>query len=91
MYYTLEILSFALSLFLIMTQDEDFNAAFNPARVTELLKLLQRGEMTADNMEKRLDALEKELETMMKSLEGYESGDNLIRGDNDDGQDGANE
>ena len=73
-----------------MTQEEDSNAVFNPARVTELLRLLQRGEMTADSMEKRLDALEKELETMMEKLEGHESDDNLMRGDNDSGQDSAN-
>lgn len=79
-----------LSFFLVMTQEEDFNAVFNPARVTELLKLLQRGEMTADSMEERLDALEKELETMMEKLEGHESGDNSVRGNNDSGQDSTN-
>lgn len=55
-----------------MSQNDSNIDRVDAANLTEVLKLLQKGEQTADTMEKKLDMVEKELDRLLQQMEGIQ-------------------
>jgi len=56
-----------------MSLDAEQNEEFDAKSMTDMLKLLQKGEQTADSMENKLDLVERELDRLLEQLEQSET------------------